>query len=93
MNRARKAGDREAVAAIKAEAGNLATLGDEAKAMRQAMTEIRKNEVRIIESDKYTDAQKNTALRNWNHKRVQAVDKFNKAVNRATVREREAATD
>lgn len=79
LDRAIKAGDRRAAAAIAEDAGGLAKLGPVAREARQQLTNIRKHEVRVIESQKLTDAEKNASLKQWDRERQKVYDRVNRA--------------
>lgn len=83
MERAIKAGDKRAAAAIAEDAGGIAKLGPVAKQARQQLTNIRKHEARVIESEKLTDAEKNVSLKQWDRERQKVYDRVNRAWARA----------
>lgn len=91
IRRAKKANDLKAVEAMREQAGPFASLGRVAKDARQRLTVVRKNEARVIESDRMTDAEKNLSLRQWEVERQRVYAKVNRAYVDAL--RREAAED
>lgn len=83
LKRAEKAGDKRAAEAIRDDAGAIAGLGKMANQARQRLTEIRKQEIRIIESERMTPAEKNAALRQWDRERQRVYDRVNRSWSRA----------
>lgn len=79
LKRAIRAGDQRAAEAISGEFGPIAKLGPVAQAARDRLTLIRKREVRVIESETMTNAEKNMSLRQWDQERQKVYDSVNRA--------------
>ena len=79
LKRAMRAGDGRAADAIVKEFGLVAKLGRTADAARNRLTLIRKNEIRVMESETLTDPEKNVSLRQWDRERQKVYDAVNSA--------------
>lgn len=83
LKRAMRAGDSRAAEAIAKEFGEVSKLGHMAEAARNRLTMIRKNEVRVMESETLTTPEKNVSLRQWDRQRQKVYDSVNQAYNQA----------